>query len=74
MQKRMFVVTCSDVLFIQFVPFLPEHEKIVRQRFTPWMHQNALRVPQIPPVVKTQIPQNVSQCAFSEIRTGPTRA
>jgi hypothetical protein len=39
-------------------------QKIVGQRFMAWMHQNALRDPQIARVAKTQVWRNVSHSAF----------
>jgi hypothetical protein len=47
---------------------------IVRRRFVPGMHQDALRGPQIPLGVKTQVWHNVSWRAFYENSTGPTWA
>jgi hypothetical protein len=44
----------------------------VHQLFAPQTHQNAVRDTQIALDAKTQVPRNVSRCAFYGIRTGPT--
>jgi hypothetical protein len=48
--------------------------KIVRPRFMPWTHRNALRDLYIPLDVKTQVWRNMSRHAFYGNRTEPTRA
>jgi hypothetical protein len=45
---------------------------IVRQHFTPWMHQNALPNRQIAPSGKMEVQHNVSHRSIYGIRTGPT--
>jgi hypothetical protein len=44
----------------------------VQSCFTPRMHRNAQRDPQIQPVAKKQVGRNVCQQSFSRIHTGST--
>jgi hypothetical protein len=70
MQNHKFDVMCPSVLFMEPAP--GRLENVVRRRFMPQTHWNALRDPQIPPDAKTQVRRNVSLHTFYIIRTGPT--
>jgi hypothetical protein len=72
-QKHKYSVMCPNTLFVISISVPPEHEKIVRQCFTPLTHQNALCDSHIPPDVETHVRHNVSWCTFSQIHTSPTR-
>jgi hypothetical protein len=60
----------SDTLFYGIRTGPTQAWKIVRRRFTPQTHRNALRDPQIPLDTKTHVRRNVSRrtcssnCAF----------
>jgi hypothetical protein len=74
MQKHMFGVTCSNMLFMVSATDPLRALKIVHRRFTPWTQQNQLHCPLIVPNAKTQVQCNVSHCTFSSNHTRPIRA
>jgi hypothetical protein len=73
MKKDKFGVTCPGALVMESLPAHPSMKNSVSSFHGPDA-QNAVRDPQIPPVVKTQVWVNMSRGAYCQICICPTRA
>jgi hypothetical protein len=73
-QKHKFSVISPVTIFCGIHTGPTQARKIVRQRFTPRMHQNGLCDPHIALDAKAQVRRKVSRRAFCGNRTEPTGA
>jgi hypothetical protein len=74
MHYNLICIFLYALLFAQNFILVKSGCYIVRRRFAPRTHRNALRDPHIQMDAKTQFQRNVSQHSFYGNDTGPTRA